>query len=1188
MSLESALAQFSTQPLLYASRALFKDALSIPLQPLADTAIEPKRFFGDQHKEDKHRTIQHLYLVGRIDDRCFQQAQLALEDTPDLDATLAATTKDYDGMFVIAVEMAEGEFTRSDLAARTREINRVFTNPVIVVFKHLLQKQPVLSIGVISRREHKRTQGAHVLGKVSMIREIRPQSPHRGHIEILKDFSLAELEKNAGKGKRGHKIDSFKSFHAALEAVFDTDLLNKRFYKDLANWYFWALPQVEFPDDMEKDDEKRRATGLIRLLTRLIFCWFLKEKDGLIPEKLFDSAELQKILKGFDPESETSSTYYQAILQNLFFATLNQRMGKDSKGNPHRFFAKDEGYPKNRTTYDVNNLYRYEKLFAVPEEEALALFADIPFLNGGLFECLDRTKDETNKKLYLDGFSRNSKKRPHVPDRLFFDSGETADLSEVYGDKKRKKEQVSGLISILNRYKFTIVENTPIDQEVALDPELLGQIFENLLASYNEETKTTARKQTGSFYTPRPIVNYMVDESLKAHFLRILVEKAGMSEADARAGLELLFAYNEKPFEELGLPEEARHILIAAIDALKILDPACGSGAFPMGVLHKLVYLLSKLDPDNVEWEKLQIAKVQEITDTEERRKKLAEIASNFADNNDDYGRKLYLIENCLYGVDIQPIAIQITKLRFFISLVCDQKTNRNKKDNHGIRPLPNLETKFVAADSLIGLPEMTQSLLVDPRVSVIENEIESLYHSHFSEQRRSRKLANQTKVKTLRQELGKLLGESLMAPKKAQHVAEWDPFDPQSCADFFDPHWMFGISASHGFDIVIGNPPYVRVHKQNATQKSILKRLYKSPVGDFDIYVVFIERALQLLRKNGLLSFITPDKFLIREYGSEIRKIILANQILEFYDISRATDAFGAAVYPLISLISKTTPAAQSRVRFAQSVANIEYPKNEYYSDQSGWRDTNMIELVEKSDLVILQKVFQNATTLGDFIGKNAIFCGTPRAKDYYAWAEGLVTTASKSTPKVLVCSNLSPYRIDHTKEIRTLGQKIKSAFFDNSRGLIGGNLWSSFLHTPKILIRGNDTRITAAIDYTPSVFVGVYGIKLTDANKKFGKFIVAYLNSSLCQWVFFKKNPSVRIGGGYFSINSPQVLPLPFKEPTTAILNEIDSLVDELMLEQKDKTGVTKIESRIDRAIYALFGLTPEEIAIMEGIAP
>ena len=274
------------------------------------------------------------------------------------------------------------------------------------------------------------------------------------------------------------------------------------------------------------------------------------------------------MLKGFDPESETSSTYYQAILQNLFFATLNQRMGKDGNGKAYRLFATDEGFAKNRATYDVNNLYRYEALFRDEPDAALAHFADIPFLNGGLFECLDRTEDGTDKKRYLDGFSRNPKKRPHVPDRLFFDSGETADLSEVYDDKKRKAEKVTGLITILNRYKFTIVENTPIDQEIALDPELLGKVFENLLASYNEETKTTARKQTGSFYTPRPIVDYMVDESLKAHLERKLttddtdskitgspsvpsvksvVKNSSLSVV--RSKLDILFAYTEEPHQ---------------------------------------------------------------------------------------------------------------------------------------------------------------------------------------------------------------------------------------------------------------------------------------------------------------------------------------------------------------------------------------------------------------------------------------------------------------------------------------------------------------------------------------------------------------------------------------------------------------------------------------------------------------
>ena len=207
--------------------------------------------------------------------------------------------------------------------------------------------------------------------------------------------------------------------------------------------------------------------------------------------------------------------------------------------------------------------------------------------------------------------------------------------------------------------------------------------------------------------------------------------------------------------------------------------------------------------------------------------------------------------------MDIQPIAIQITKLRFFISLVCDQQTHRNEDDNHGIRPLPNLETKFVAANTLIGLPEMGQMMLVDPRVGLIEKEIEALYHSHFSIQRRDRKLALQSKIKTLRQELGKLLAESLMAPKKAQHVADWDPFDPQSSADFFDPHWMFGRSLKDGFDIVIGNPPYVRPHKLSAELKEELWKRFTVFEKKADLYVCFIEKGISLLKQHGEFAYI-------------------------------------------------------------------------------------------------------------------------------------------------------------------------------------------------------------------------------------------------------------------------------------------------------------------------------------------
>lgn len=857
----------------------FLDAIGS--QPGGASFIEAKALFSDWASAD--------LLFQLTDEELSGHASLFKET-----AVNAGLLRSY---LFFAIELTGGDYPRGKLTGIARQINRVFPMPVMVLIKHLTDKKPVLSIAVINRRQNKRDAARDVLGKVTIIRDISLAQPHRGHLDILASFAVPNLVH-----PQRLPINNFDTLHVAWEEIFNVELLNQRFYRELANWYFWALPQVDFPDDTEKDDKKRRPTSLIRLLTRLIFCWFLKEK-GLIPEKLFVEAELKRILVDLSPGA---STYHQGILQNLFFATLNQRMGKDKSGQPYRAFAKDEGFQKNRATYGVDTLYRYEEHFR-DATTALDHFADVPFLNGGLFECLDRIEDGTNKKLYLDGFSRNKKKRPTVPNHLFFAEEQTADLSKAYDEPKRRNEKVRGLLRILHSYKFTIVENTPIDQEIALDPELLGKVFENLLASYNPETETTARKQTGSFYTPRPIVEYMVDESLKAHLTGALA-KAGMKEEDAQAGLDILFAYTERnhPFHERDVA-----VLLDGIHTCKILDPACGSGAFPMGMLHKLVYIIHKLDPDNARWKQLQIDAAAKIPDSSSREAAITAIERDFADNEDDYGRKLYLIENCLYGVDIQPIAIQISKLRFFISLVCDQRTNRSKKENHGIRPLPNLETKFVAADTLIGLPEMEQMALVPQRVYKIEAEIETLYHSHFAIQRRDQKLALQRKIKDLRSELGKLLAESLMASKKAQHVADWDPFDPQASSDFFEPHWMFGPSLADGFHIILGNPPYISVERfaGTAIQKQ-WQETFTTYASRGDVYCFFYERGASLLRKGGTLIYITSNKWMRAGYGERLRAFLSTNVKAEaVLDFGMAQNFGAATTYTCITRLTSGNP---------------------------------------------------------------------------------------------------------------------------------------------------------------------------------------------------------------------------------------------------------------------------------------
>jgi len=1128
------LSEFQSLPLKEAARNLL-DVLgyrSERISPLPNS--EPQSFLelfsapGSERVLNQDKALvsewKTIDLLFQLTDQELSRESCLFTDT----SVKAGLLKSY---VFIAIELKGGDYARGKFSAITRQINRIFPMPVMVLFKH----KNFLTIAVINRRRNKLDESKDVLGKVTLIREISYVTPHTGHLDILVSLALPNLVHPQKK-----PIIDFDTLHTAWEQILNIELLNERFYRELANWYFWALPQVDFPADLEPDSEKRHATGLIRLLTRLIFCWFLKEK-GLIPTKLFHQTDIEGILTDLD---EKSSTYYLAILQNLFFATLNQRMGKDGNGKPYRGFATDEGFLKNRTTYDINTLYRYETFFREPSN-TLSHFEDIPFLNGGLFECLDRTEDGSDKKCYLDGFSRNVKKRPVVPNKLFFGSEHNEDLSEAYGDNKRKKEPVSGLIHILNRYKFTIIENTPIDQEIALDPELLGKVFENLLASYNEETKTTARKQTGSFYTPRPIVDYMVDESLKAHLTSALVEKAHMKESDARAGLDLLFAYTEK--EHAFTPSEVS-ILIAAIDALKVLDPACGSGAFPMGVLHKLVYILGKLDRDNERWKQTQLAKLDSAPMREQ-------LEAAFADNDDDYGRKLYLIENCLYGVDIQPIAIQITKLRFFISLVCDQKTNRNKKDNHGIRPLPNLETKFVAADTLIGLPIPELDLFIKNLIEPIEKEIEAAYHSHFTIQRRDQKFAVQKKIKSLRQKLTDTLLDGLWAnkgsevAKKAKYIAEWDPFDPQSSAVFFDPHWMFGRSLKDGFDIVTGNPPYQSAieHKKvrGEEYRDRIKLRYVTTTGTWDLYIPFFEAALRFLKEHGILSFITPNKYLSSSYGIGLRELLpKVSQIQSLTDVSHLPIFEAASVYPVISVIRKQKPVGVYDIRLCLPASkNSQFEVGSYLellqtSDSLTMLTENLWGFLLSPNLKVLKALLDRCTTL-DAIAR---VCATTTAAEADELGQTLSPFPSKGW-KTLNTGTIDPFSnqwdsqaIRHQKKstIRPIlpdGPHVTQ----NRRELYS---------TPKILIAKMALHFEGFVDRLGEfaalncncVSVPKHGWTI-DA-------LALILHSSVVAFAYKQYFDGLRMSGGYLPFQAPQLKTIPIPVVEDGIVKNLDIL--------------------------------------------
>src|SRR5574344_390608 len=573
-----------------------------------------------------------------------------------------------------------------------------------------------------------------------------------------------------------------------LHSRFSVEVLTKEFYNELSDWYAWAIQIIRFPNDINDntDDAKYNNESAIRLITRLIFVWFLKQRR-LIPDEFFDEKFIaNNLIEGFNPHAKVDlfskskeSKYYLAILQNLLFAMLNSPItAQGSTELSERHFRNGRG------DYDNNKLMRYEDYFSNPQ-----LFVDIanktvPFLNGGLFDCLD----DKDNGMYYDGFSDRESVRSKlaVPDFLFFgdEVGKNIDLSEWYGDKNKKKVSARGIIDILKRYNFTVEENTPFDQEVSLDPELLGKVFENLLASFNPETQETARKQTGSFYTPREIVQFMVEESL----VNYLNDSVG---SQFEENFRKLLKYTD---ENVEFAPNDKLKIIKALYAFKVLDPACGSGAFPMGILQSMVHVLRKLDPDNSQWKKILIENSIEessvafksMSSDEERNELLEDIKNNFENGvqNPDYARKLYLIENCIYGIDIQSIAIQISKLRFFIALVVDQEKNPNNKDNFGIRPLPNLEAKFVAANTLIGLDKYDDFLNNNNNeiICKIKEKEENLIlakHKIFSAKTIQTKRKYRNIVNTLQNEIVELFENCGALPSsEIEKIKQWNMFD--------------------------------------------------------------------------------------------------------------------------------------------------------------------------------------------------------------------------------------------------------------------------------------------------------------------------------------------------------------------------------------------------------------------------
>ncbi|MDE0647334.1 MAG: Eco57I restriction-modification methylase domain-containing protein [Cyanobacteria bacterium MAG IRC4_bin_6] len=1096
---------------------------------------------GTASEENLQKYAAAVHILFQVTDEEINEelssgSQGGLFDTRNFDQGL---NKSY---LFLAVELNQSRTSRSQYAEFTREINKRFPMPAFLLFRG---SSGLVTLAFVQRRRHKRDDQRRVLGSVSLIRDIDPRQPHRAHRSILKELSLAH--RLAWMGKHG-KPGNFDGLLAALLASLDTQELNKRFYKDLFGWFNRAVAEARFPANQRRNLPPQEH--VIRLITRLLFVWFIKEK-GLVAEELFIEEQVRSLLKNYDPAKGDS--YYRAVLQNLFFATLNTEISQ-------RGFS-----ARQQTTHRDFSRYRHQKEMADPER-LLALFKQTPFINGGLFDCLDSFDATSDGGYRIDCFSDNPGHRNllSVPNRLFF--------------------AADGLVSIFNRYKFTVEENTPVEQEVALDPELLGKVFENLLAAINPETRETARRQTGSYYTPRLVVDTMVEEALVA----ALAAKAPPHDGDRdwlQERLRYLLDYEDDFNDARELFEDAEaEATVGAIAGLKVLDPAVGSGAFPMGILHKLTLALQRLDPDNTRWQALQKERAGaranaafETKDQQERDAELLDISQTFERYSGDFGRKLYLIQNSVFGVDIQPVACQIAKLRFFISLAIEQQPNNDPSANYGVKPLPNLETRFVAANTLLAL-DNSQGVLTSPRTQTLEQDLRQSREQYFHANTRDLKLCTRQQDRELRDALASELRHIGMADSDAEKISRWDPYDQNAQADWFDAKYMFGNQ--DGFDVVIGNPPYQQV-KKGTYPKAQFPFSEGRDKGKQNLYKLFVEQSYNLCKKDSIAILIVQSSLMCDLSSAQTRRLLLEHTrlrcIIEFPKAAPTPGAKvfqsvtqGTCIYQFVKSQPDNQPIMISVGNDAHTIIDLNFTPITRTAIENLYPSLRCFPRIEAGSVGILEKI-----AAADTIKPLKDYAASIAQGDLNLTTHAKCFSNKPTKVRLLRGRHVGRFILKYSTAIEYCDQ-------DFMREQVKANREGSFLISQEVTGTNDIRRLHFGLaEKPPTDFLCGHSVNKTQLrNQAHNKAFLALLNSRFMDWFF-------RITSTNNHVQGYQLEQLPIPLMTATDREQLGRLVASAMQAKATNPAAetSALEAEIDRLVYQLYGLTTEEIAVVEG---
>ena len=801
-------------------------------------------------------------------------------------------------------------------------------------------------------------------------------------------------------------------------------------------------------------------------------------------KRIFEAAEAS--VSGFEDTAEGREErrfFVQTLFNRLMFVYFLQRKGwltfHSNKDYVNALWQDYHAQPKHGDFYTT----RLQPLFFSglnnPDPRELPqglenLIGDVPFLNGGLFEQTDLDR----------------RKGIDVSDSAF--------------------EQV--LRDLFDRFNFTVMESTPFDVEVAVDPEMLGKVFEELV---------TGRHDSGAYYTPRPVVSFMCREALKGY----------LEGQDTGLEAEVIARFVDRhDTDGIGVAQARR--LAEALAEVTVVDPACGSGAYLLGMMQELIELQVRL------FNVTQDAKSL-------------------------YDLKLEIIQRNLYGVDIDDFAVNIAMLRLWLSLAIDYEGATPE-------PLPNLDFKVVCGDSLLG-PDPSSGAEVQV---VLGQDVERV------------RLLGQRKREYLRASTGadkdRLRGEiaELAAAIQEENGSEVR----ESVVDWRVQFAEVFAEDRRGFDIAIANPPYVNMvtmDKTDTEYRAVLKSIYATARGGFDIFVPFVERGIQILSSAGLMAYITPNKLLAAEYAKSLRSFLVeSTQLISLTDLSDVS-VFTASVYPVVFVTSKTRePNCESLVGIYNAAdrdigsGHVEFVFSASPSIASQFG--NLWSPYLAYDAEELLPLLEKCERLGDF----ATISGAATVSEAYEWKDSLIDEGQglllgdpdRYRPFVVSGNLRSYFHTWESRSVQYIKHKYNKPVLDTSHQSISKTRREQ-IKREKVIVSGMSKRPIAVYDRN-GIAAGKSTILISATKSEDNLFICGLLNSDIVQRIYSAMYGSLALAGGYLRFGPPQIKEIPIPKANQEERGEIADLVLERGL--AGDSDVAEYERKINEAVSKLYGMS------------